>query len=239
MSCASAPVFSTIRAMNETLTPALPCPCPGLDLLHVDADCVVLLKPSGLHSVPGVGEDKHDSILTRLQAHDPHIHAVHRLDRDTSGVMVFGRHKAAISHLGKQFQARTVDKRYVALVAGEMQQSSGEIELAMRYAPEIKPRQVIDAVNGKPARTLWQVLERRHGCTLVSLEPFTGRTHQLRLHLQAIGHPILGDSLYAPEQWLQASPRLCLHACELTFEHPGTGQRMHYESPENFSSILS
>ena len=120
-----------------------------------------------------------------------------------------------------------------------MQQSSGEIELAMRYAPEIKPRQVVDAVNGKPARTLWQVLEHRQGCTLVSLEPFTGRTHQLRVHLQAIGHPILGDSLYAPEQWLQASPRLCLHACELAFDHPASGQRMHYAAPENFLSILS
>ena len=239
MSCATTPLLSTIRAMNETLTPALHSPCPGLDLLHVDADCVVLLKPSGLHSVPGLGDDKQDSILTRLQAHDPNMHAVHRLDRDTSGVMVFCRHKAATSHLGKQFQARTIDKRYVALVAGVLQQDRGEIELAMRYAPEIKPRQIVDAINGKPALTLWRVLERRQGCTLVSLEPITGRTHQLRVHLQAIGHPILGDSLYAPAEWQQASPRLCLHACELAFDHPGTGQRMHYQAPENFSSILS
>lgn len=225
--------------MNETLTPALPCPCPGLDLLHVDDDCVVLLKPSGLHSVPGLGDDKHDSILTRLQAHDPRIYAVHRLDRDTSGVMVFGRHKAAVSHLGKQFQARTIDKRYVALVAGEISQDAGEITLAMRYAPEIKPRQVVDPVHGKPAITRWQIIERRKQCTLVALEPVTGRTHQLRVHLQAIGHPILGDSLYAPIEWLQASPRLCLHACELGFEHPGNGRRMHFSAAENFSSILS
>lgn len=225
--------------MKETLTPALPCPCPGLDLLHADSDCVVLLKPSGLHSVPGIGEDKHDSILTRLRAYDPHIQAVHRLDRDTSGVMVFGRHKDAISHLGKQFQARTIDKRYTALVAGLLQDDSGEIELAMRYAPEIKPRQVVDLINGKPARTLWQVVARFTNTTLVSLEPYTGRTHQLRVHLQAIGHPILGDSLYAPEPWLQASPRLCLHASELAFDHPGNGQRMRYSAPENFSSILS
>lgn len=225
--------------MNETLTPVLPCPCPGLDLLHVDADCVVVLKPSGLHSVPGLGADKHDSILTRLQQHDPRMHAVHRLDRDTSGVMVFGRHKAAIGHLGKQFQARSIDKRYVALVAGELRQDAGEIELAMRYAPEIKPRQVVDAVNGKPARTLWHVIERRKGCTLVALEPITGRTHQLRVHLQAIGHPILGDSLYAPPEWLAASPRLCLHASALSFEHPGHGQRLHFEAPEEFLSILS
>ena len=153
--------------------------------------------------------------------------------------MVFGRHKAAISYLGKQFQARTIDKRYVALVAGEMQQDAGEIELAMRYAPEIKPRQVVDVVNGKPARTLWQVIGRRKGCTLVALEPITGRTHQLRVHLQAIGHPILGDSLYAPPEWLQVSPRLCLHACELGFAHPASGQRMHFSASEDFSSILS
>ena len=109
----------------------------------------------------------------------------------------------------------------------------------MRYAPEIKPRQVVDLINGKPARTLWQVVARFTNTTLVSLEPYTGRTHQLRVHLQAIGHPILGDSLYAPEPWLQASPRLCLHASELAFDHPGNGQRMRYSAPENFSYILS
>lgn len=239
MSCASRKVFSTIRAMNEPAINALPSPCPGLDLLHVDADCVVLIKPSGLHSVPGLGDDKQDSILTRLQAFDSAIHAVHRLDRDTSGVMVFGRHKAAISHLGKQFQARTVAKRYVALVAGVVTEAAGEINLPMRYAPEIKPRQIVDPVLGKPALTYWQVLERRPASTLLALQPVTGRTHQLRVHLQAIGHAIVGDELYALPAWQQASNRLCLHACELSFEHPQSGQRMHFTAPENFSSILS
>lgn len=224
--------------MNTPATVAFPCPSPGLDLLHADADCVVLLKPSGIHSVPGLGADKQDSILTRLQAHDPDIHAVHRLDRDTSGVMVFGRHKAAISHLGKQFQGRGVDKRYVALVGGVVSGASGEINLAMRYAPEIKPRQVVDAVNGKPARTLWQVLERRPGCTLMALEPVTGRTHQLRVHMQALGHAIVGDALYAPQALQAASPRLCLHAAELAFDHPGTGERMRFQVPESFSTIF-
>lgn len=224
--------------MNMPATVAFPCPCPGLDLLHVDADCVVLVKPSGIHSVPGLGADKQDSILSRLQAHDPAIYAVHRLDRDTSGVMVFGRHKAAISHLGKQFQARTVDKRYVALVGGVMAGDAGEIHLAMRYAPEIKPRQVVDAVNGKPAQTLWRVLARRPGSTLVALEPVTGRTHQLRVHMQAIGHAIVGDALYAPPALREASPRLCLHAEELAFDHPGSGERMRFRQPEEFSSIF-
>ncbi len=224
--------------MNSPAASAFPCPCPGLDLLHVDADCVVLVKPSGLHSVPGLGDDKQDSILTRLQAHDPAIHAVHRLDRDTSGVMVYGRHKGAISHLGKQFQARTVDKRYVALVGGDLQPDAGEVDLPIRYAPEIKPRQVVDPVNGKPAQTLWQVLERRPGGTLVALTPITGRTHQLRVHLQALGHPIAGDSLYAPPALQQASPRLCLHAAELAFDHPASGERLHFNVPEEFSSIF-
>lgn len=218
---------------------ALPCPCPGLDILHADADCVVLHKPSGLHSVPGLGSDKHDSILTRLQQHDPDIHAVHRLDRDTSGVMVFGRHKAAISHFGKQFQARTVDKHYVALVAGLPEEDAGEIDLPMRYAPEIKPRQIVDPIAGKPARTLWRVLARRQHVALLALEPVTGRTHQLRVHLQAIGYPILGDSLYAPDAWREASPRLCLHAAELAFDHPADGRRMRFTAPEDFSTIFS
>lgn len=222
--------------MNLPANVAFPCPCPGLDLLHVDADCVVLVKPSGLHSVPGLGADKQDSILTRLQAHDPAIYAVHRLDRDTSGVMVFGRHKAAISNLGKQFQARSVDKRYVALVGGDLQPDTGEINLAMRYAPEIKPRQVVDAVNGKPATTHWQVLERRADTTLLALTPVTGRTHQLRVHCQAMGHAIVGDSLYASEVWQRARARLCLHASELSFDHPSSGERMRFVLPESFTS---
>ena len=224
--------------MNMPVPVAFPCPCPGLDLLHVDADCVVLVKPSGIHSVPGLGADKQDSILSRLQTHDPAIFAVHRLDRDTSGIMVFGRHKAAISHLGKQFQERTVDKHYVALVGGSPAGEAGEVDLPMRYAPEIKPRQVVDPVNGKPARTLWRVLARRPGCTLLALEPVTGRTHQLRVHMQALGHAIVGDALYAPPGWREASPRLCLHAAELAFDHPGDGRRMRFQAPEEFSSIV-
>lgn len=223
--------------MTTPAAPALPCPCPGLDLLHVDDHCVVLNKPSGLHSVPGLGADKQDSVLGRLQAHDPDIWAVHRLDRDTSGLMVFGRHKAAISTLGKQFQARTIDKRYVALVGGCVSGEHGEVDLAMRYAPEIKPRQVVDPVAGKPAQTRWQLINRHAGSTLLALEPVTGRTHQLRVHMQAIGHPIVGDQLYAPPDLQAASTRLCLHAAELAFDHPDTGERMRFQVPEDFSAF--
>lgn len=223
--------------MTTPAAPALPCPCPGLDLLHVDDHCVVLNKPSGLHTVPGLGADKQDSLLGRLQAHDPAIWAVHRLDRDTSGVLVFGRHREAISRLGRQFQARTVDKCYVALVAGSPREDSGEVHLAMRYAPEIKPRQVVDPVAGKPAHTRWRVLARHAGSTLMALEPVTGRTHQLRVHMQAIGHPIVGDLLYAPPALQAAAPRLCLHAAELAFDHPGSGERLRYAVPEDFSAF--
>lgn len=223
--------------MTTPAAPALPCPCPGLDLLHVDDHCVVLNKPSGLHTVPGLGADKQDSLLGRLQTHDPDIWAVHRLDRDTSGILVFGRHREAIGQLGRQFQARTVDKRYVALVAGSPREDAGEIHLAMRYAPEIKPRQVVDPVHGKPAHTHWQVLTRHANSTLMALMPVTGRTHQLRVHMQAIGHAIVGDLLYASPELQAAAPRLCLHAAELAFDHPATGERLRFSVPEDFSAF--
>lgn len=222
--------------MTEPASSVFSASWPGLALLHADAECVVVSKPSGIHSVPGLGSDKHDSLLTRLQAVDPLFHAVHRLDRDTSGVMVFGRTKAAVRALGMQFEARTVHKRYVALVAGQVADDAGEINLPMRYAPEIKPRQIVDAVNGKPATTLWQVLERRADTTLLALTPITGRTHQLRVHCQAMGHAIVGDSLYASEIWQRARTRLCLHASELSFDHPSSGERMRFVLPESFTS---
>lgn len=211
-----------------------PCPSIGLTILHRDTDCIVVLKPSGLHSVPGLGDAKQDSVLTRLQALDPAIFAAHRLDRDTSGVMVFGCHAEALSALGRQFQARSVDKRYVARVAGQPSDEAGEIHAAMRYDPETKPRQVIDAVSGKPAHTRWRVLSRDGDTALLALEPVTGRTHQLRLHLQFLGHPILGDALYAPPSWQQAAPRLCLHAELLAFDHPRDGRRLQFHVPETF-----
>lgn len=221
--------------MNASATPALPHPFPGLQLLHADADCVLVLKPAGLHSVPGLGADKQDSVLTRLQAHDPAIFAAHRLDRDTSGLLLFGRHRAALAELGRQFQARDVHKRYVALVAGVMPEDAGVIQLPMRYDPVNKPRQTVDFESGKPAETRWWVIRRHAGSTLVQLEPVTGRTHQLRLHLASIGHPILGDALYADPASLAAAPRLCLHAAELTFAQPSSGRELAFTAPEEFS----
>lgn len=226
--------FSTINTMIKPITSELACPCPDLRVLHVDTDCIVINKPSGLHTVPGIGADKHDSVLTRLQAWDPAIYASHRLDRDTSGLLVFGRHKAAISHLGKQIQARTMDKHYIALVAGLLLEDEGEILLPMRYAEEFKPRQIIDSIAGKSAHTQWRVIARYDDTTRLALTPITGRTHQLRLHLQAIGHPILGDSLYAPAYWQSRQQRLCLHAAELVFVHPSSGQTLRFQAPADF-----
>lgn len=211
--------------------------CPGLTLLHVDADCVVLNKPAGLHAVPGLGADKADSVLTRLQAQDPHIFAVHRLDRDTSGVMVYGRHSAARRALGLQFQERRIHKRYVALVAGLVRDERGTMDWPMRYDPDNKPRQVVDYVDGKSATTHWHCLQRRTDTSLIALEPITGRTHQLRLHLATLGHAIVGDQLYASTGWQSRSSRLCLHACELGFAHPRDGRALFFQLPEQFLLI--
>jgi tRNA pseudouridine32 synthase/23S rRNA pseudouridine746 synthase len=226
-----------ICAMNKPITSDCSLTCPGLILLHVDSDCVVVNKPAGLHSVPGLGQDKADSVLTRLQAEDPHIFAVHRLDRDTSGVMVYGRHSAARRALGMQFQERRIHKRYIALVAGLVTEDSGTMSWPMRYNPDNKPLQIVDFIDGKPAKTHWQCVQRRDDTSLIALEPITGRTHQLRLHLSTLGHAIVGDQLYASNEWQSRSPRLCLHACELGFDHPGDGRAMLFEIPENFSSI--
>jgi tRNA pseudouridine32 synthase/23S rRNA pseudouridine746 synthase len=227
--------FSTIRAMNADVNASsLPAALAEF-CLHVDNDCIVMIKPSGLHSVPGIGPDKADSLLSRLRAWDDNIYAVHRLDRDTSGVMVFGRHPAAISHLGKQFQARSVEKSYHARVFGQPLQDCGQIELKMRYDPDNKPRQTIDATHGKPSLTHWSVISRHDDWSLMELTPITGRTHQLRLHMSSINHPILGDSLYAHEQAKNMSPRLCLHAYRLSFNHPSSMQRLSFSHAENFN----
>ncbi|MDP1539771.1 MAG: RluA family pseudouridine synthase [Moraxellaceae bacterium] len=227
--------FSTIRAMNADVNASsLPAALAEL-CLHVDNDCIVMIKPSGLHSVPGIGPDKADSLLSRLRAWDDNIYAVHRLDRDTSGVMVFGRHPAAISNLGKQFQARSVEKSYRARVYGEPLHDNGQIELKMRYDPDNKPRQAIDSISGKPSLTHWSVISRHNNWSLLELIPITGRTHQLRLHMSSINHPILGDSLYAHDDAKNMSPRLCLHAYCLSFNHPSSNERLTFSHPENFN----
>lgn len=207
---------------------------PWLELLHVDRDLVVINKPSGLLSVPGRDPAQSDSALLRVAAQHPGARIVHRLDMDTSGVLVLALRRAAESNLRDQFQRRAISKEYLARVAGHLAQDQGEIDAPLRLEPG-QPRSIVDEIAGKPARTLYRVLSRDpDGTTRLLLEPVTGRSHQLRVHLQWIGHPILGDRFYAPEHALRAAERLCLHAAAITLDHPYRGERLRFEAPAPF-----
>lgn len=196
---------------------------------------VVLEKPAGLLSVPGRGEDKQDCLSARVQRvfHDAMI--VHRLDMATSGLFVMARGAAMQRALSIAFASRGVRKRYVALVAGRMQHE-GQIDQPLIADWPNRPRQKVDRAAGKPSRTLWRALayDAASGATRVELEPVTGRSHQLRVHLQAVGHPILGDALYAPPAVQDRAPRLMLHATRLEFAHPATGAALLFESRPPF-----
>lgn len=206
----------------------------ALRTVHDDATFVVVDKPAGLLAVPGVGPANADSAATRLRAQDPNIRVVHRLDQATSGLIVFARSLAAQRALSGAFEARTVHKQYVAVVEGLVAEDTGEISLPLRADWPNRPRQVVDAESGKPALTRWRVLHRDalHGRTRLLLMPVTGRSHQLRVHLMALGHAILGDTLYAADSTL--APRLLLHASRLEFDHPGTGIRCSFASEVPF-----
>jgi len=205
---------------TESLTVLPTCEAP-LPILREDADFVVVNKPSGLLSVPGRNPANHDSVISRLRVQHPGVHAVHRLDFDTSGVLVVPLNRASLSHLSKQFQARTVSKRYIAVVAGLVERDSGRIEGAIAPDREHRPKSKLSA-DGKPAVTDYRVLARdlEHNTTRLALFPVTGRSHQLRLHCLALGHPILGCGFYAPEAVRAMADRLLLHAEALAFLHP-------------------
>lgn len=209
-------------------------PCAGqIRILREDADFLLIDKPTRLLSVPGRHPQNRDSVISRLEANYPGVSIVHRLDFDTSGVMVIPRNKAALSHISKQFQARTVSKHYTAVVAGLMEQDEGVIDLPI--AADEGPKYKICPTTGKPSVTEYQILARDEaaGTTRVFLHPITGRSHQLRLHLQAIGHPILGCEFYAGE-FAKAADRLLLHATDLRFMHPVTGEVVFITSPPDF-----
>nr|WP_315858807.1 RluA family pseudouridine synthase [Blastopirellula sediminis] len=203
-------------------------------VLHLDEHLIVLDKPSGMLSVPGRGDDKYDSLAVQVAADFPGARNVHRLDRDTSGVIVMARDAETHRQLSRQFEQRETDKRYVAIVAGTILAESGRIELPLRKDFDHPPRHMVDQELGKPAVTDWEVEARYEDSTRLSLIPQTGRSHQLRVHLQAIGHPILGDPLYAPEELQTAANRLMLHAIELEITHPTSGQRMRFVAAAPF-----
>jgi tRNA pseudouridine32 synthase/23S rRNA pseudouridine746 synthase len=202
--------------------------------LFLDDALVVVDKPAGLPSVPGRPAELHDCMASRVQAEWPDALVVHRLDMATSGLLVFARHKAAQRALGTAFAQRGVAKRYVAVVAGEMGDDEGEIDLPLIADWPNRPLQKVDHTLGKPSLTRYRVIERQPGLTRVALMPLTGRSHQLRVHLLALGHPIVGDTLYAPPDVAARSPRLLLHAHTLAFAHPLSGEALSFESPLPF-----
>jgi len=207
-----------------------------LHCLHEDDALLALDKPAGLLSVPGRGEAGRDCMAARAQSRWPDALIVHRLDMATSGVLLMARGAAMQRVLSIAFAERATSKRYVACVAGSIGDDEGEIALPVGADWPNRPRQQVDLQRGKPSLTRWRVIERdaARDCTRVELEPVTGRTHQLRVHLMAIGHPILGDALYAPPEVLARSPRLLLHATSLRLQHPADGTLLHIESPAPF-----
>ncbi len=205
-------------------------------LLRVDRDFLLIDKPVRLLSVPGRHPLNRDSVISRLQADYPNAAMVHRLDFDTSGVMVVPLGKAALSHISRQFQARSLEKTYTAVVQGLMADDEGVIDLPIAPDVENRPRYKICHKTGKPSLTEYKVLMRdvEAGTSRVQLHPITGRSHQLRLHLWALGHPILGCGFYGIGDSHQAAPRLLLHATTLRFLHPRTGEAVEAQAPVPF-----
>jgi tRNA pseudouridine32 synthase/23S rRNA pseudouridine746 synthase len=205
-----------------------------LDVIYEDDAILLLNKPYGLLSVQGKPLHHKECLEFRVKDAYPEATAVHRLDHSTSGLILFARTEALKSLISRQFQERTVKKVYRARVWGEVAEEEGVIDVPLRKNWEDSPRQMVCYERGKRAVTRWKVLERGEGATLLELYPETGRTHQLRLHTLHIGHPILGDELYAPDPAYDAASRLLLHATELSFEHPATGETVSFRSEPDF-----
>jgi tRNA pseudouridine32 synthase/23S rRNA pseudouridine746 synthase len=222
--------------MGIMLTGYTPPAHTGLDILHQDDALLVLNKPSGLLSVPGRGPEKQDCLTLRVQTDYPEAMNVHRLDMETSGVMVMARSRSVHRRLSRLFQERAVHKRYVAVVDGRVEQIAGAIDLPLITDWPNRPRQKVDYENGKPSRTRFRVMhhDARGNTTRLELAPETGRTHQLRVHLQTLGHAILGDKLYAGKAVQEKADRLLLHASSLSFIHPVTGKHVCFASTVPF-----
>ncbi|MFT3955081.1 MAG: RluA family pseudouridine synthase [Piscinibacter sp.] len=203
-------------------------------IVHVDAAFVIAEKPPGLPTVPGRPVELHDCLWHRVRALHADALIVHRLDMGTSGLVVFARGIEAQRALSRAFEQRLVGKTYIALAAGDLDGDEGEIDLPLAADWLARPRQIVDREHGKAALTRWRVLERYDTHTRIELQPRTGRSHQLRVHLAAIGHPLLGDPLYAPPAIEAAMPRLALHASALAFLHPDDGTPRVYTSSVPF-----
>lgn len=208
-------------------------PDTPLQILHEDAAILVVDKPAGLLTVPGKLANRQDCLITRLQAARWDALTVHRLDCDTSGVIVFARTKQAQGFLGQEFEQRRAKKTYVARLKGCLTADTGTVDLPLGSDWDYRPRQKVDHEHGRPAVTDWQVIERSAQETRVRLSPHTGRSHQLRVHMLALGHPILGDQIYAPET-LTDQGRLMLHAERLSLHHPATKEWVSFSAPVPF-----
>lgn len=209
--------------MSDIYTP----PDTPLKIVHQDHELLVVDKPTGLLSVPGKGAHLADCLLTRVQGAFPEALLVHRLDRDTSGIMVFALSPHAQRHLGLQFEKRQTKKTYVARVWGEITDKTGTVDLPLIVDWPNRPLQMVDHETGREAVTDWRVVRSGGGETRVRLFPRTGRSHQLRVHMREIGHPILGDPFYATGP-ARAFPRLMLHAEQLRLRHPDGGAGMSF-----------
>lgn len=208
---------------------------PFLTILYQDEDILVLSKPSGLLSVPGKPIEHADCLETRVISQFPTAKLAHRLDRGTSGLLIFGLNHPALRHLGLQFEKRYVTKTYIALVLGKPVEASGTIDHRLRPDWTDRPKQIIDSVLGKEAITHWQIIgneiHQNTDVTRMKLSPKTGRSHQLRVHMKALGHPILGDNFYGQGTAHALSERLMLHAQTLTFRHPVGGRALSFTDP--------
>ena len=203
-------------------------------ILYQDADLLLVRKPDLLLSVPGRHPLNKDCLITRLQQDYPSATIVHRLDLDTSGIMVIPLNKPTHAHISRQFQERKVAKTYTAVVFGCVEENTGEVDLPIARDWENRPRQIICHERGKNALTRFEVVSRDSDRTRILLKPVTGRSHQLRIHMRELGHPILGCDMYAHKEALAMAPRLMLHATKLGFEHPNTGQWLSGESLPEF-----
>lgn len=224
--------FSVHSAPSEEPDVAyLPPADEGLDLIHVDEAMVLVNKPAGLLSVPGRGAERADCMVARVQREWPDARIVHRLDMATSGLLLLARGVDMQRRLSMAFAAREVAKRYEATLVGLLAADEGEVDLPLCTDWPRRPRQMVSFTHGKPSLTRYRVLSRDGAAarTRVELEPVTGRSHQLRVHMQALGHPIVGDPLYGQE-----AGRMHLHACRLSLRHPSSGAPMNWFAPAPF-----
>jgi len=193
-----------------------------IPILYQDDALLIVDKPAELLTVPGRGVDKQDCLINRIKLDEPNARIVHRLDMSTSGIVIIAKHHQAQAAMGQLFERREIHKKYTAVVSGELKALQGEVNLPLISDWPNRPKQKIDYEVGKAAQTHYEVIkhDQKENITRITLTPITGRTHQLRVHMLALGHPILGDNLYAPDAIRDKSERLLLHACAISFIHP-------------------